>query len=94
MMKVTCETTKPYPVETIVSLNSVMVDGTGMCGSCRVTISGETKFVCTDGPEFDGQLVEWSEFANRLTRYKEQEQKSWGIYHKHTHTCRYGKETE
>lgn len=94
MMKVTCETTKPYPVETMVSLNSVMVDGTGMCGSCRVTISGETKFVCTDGPEFDGQLVEWSEFANRLTRYQEQEQKSWGIYHKHTHTCRYGKETE
>jgi ferredoxin--NADP+ reductase len=85
MMKVTCETTKPYPIETIVSLNSVMVDGTGMCGSCRVTINEETKFVCTDGPEFDGQLVDWGEFTNRLTRYKEQEQQSWGIYHKQIH---------
>lgn len=88
MMKVTCETTKPYQVDTIVSLNSVMVDGTGMCGSCRVTIGGETKFVCTDGPEFDGQLVDWTEFMNRLIRYKEQEQRSWEIYQEHTHGCK------
>lgn len=91
MMKVTCETTKPYQVDTIVSLNSVMVDGTGMCGSCRVTIGGETKFVCTDGPEFDGQLVDWAEFMNRLIRYKEQEQRSWEIYQEHTHLFKCGK---
>lgn len=87
MMKVTCETTRPYPLETIVSLNSIMVDGTGMCGSCRVTIGGETKFVCTDGPEFDGQLVDWEEFMNRLSRYKDAEKKSWEIYQEHTHPC-------
>jgi len=87
MMKVTCETTKPYSVDTIVSLNSIMVDGTGMCGSCRVTIGGETKFVCTDGPEFDGQLVDWEEFSNRLSRYKDAEKKSWDLYHQHTCTC-------
>jgi len=93
MMKVTCETTRPYPLETIVSLNSIMVDGTGMCGSCRVTIGGETKFVCTDGPEFDGQLVDWEEFMNRLTRYKFQEKKSWEIYQGHTHSCTCGRRT-
>jgi len=82
MMKVTCDTTKPYPVETIVSLNSIMVDGTGMCGSCRVTIGGETKFVCTDGPEFNGQLVDWTEFSHRLTRYKDSEKESWNKYKK------------
>ncbi len=87
MMKVTCETTRPFPVETIVSLNSIMVDGTGMCGSCRVTIGGESKFVCTDGPEFDGQLVDWEEFMNRLIRYQEAEKKSWAIYHKESHHC-------
>jgi len=87
MMKVTCETTKPYSVDTIVSLNSIMVDGTGMCGSCRVTIGGESKFVCTDGPEFDGQLVDWTEFMNRLSRYKGSEKKSWDLYHEHIHTC-------
>ena len=91
MMKVTCETTKPYPVETIVSLNSIMVDGTGMCGSCRVTIGGETKFACTDGPEFDGQLVDWVEFMNRLSRYKDSEKKSWDLYNEHTHTCSFGR---
>ena len=93
MMKVTCETTKPYPVETIVSLNSIMVDGTGMCGSCRVTIGGETKFACTDGPEFDGQLVDWEEFSNRLSRYKGSENKSWDLYHEHNHTCTCGRRT-
>lgn len=91
MMKVTCETTKPYPVETIVSLNSIMVDGTGMCGSCRVTIGGDTKFACTDGPEFDGQLVDWIEFMNRLSRYKDSEKKSWDLFQEHTHVCSCGK---
>ncbi|MBP8717802.1 MAG: sulfide/dihydroorotate dehydrogenase-like FAD/NAD-binding protein [Candidatus Atribacteria bacterium] len=77
MMKVITELTKSYPVDTIVSLNTIMVDGTGMCGSCRVTIGGETKFVCTDGPEFDGQLVDWNEFMNRIYRYKKEEEHSW-----------------
>ena len=91
MMKVACETTKPYSVETIVSLNSIMVDGTGMCGSCRVTVGGETKCVCTDGPEFDGQLVDWIEFTNRLSRYKDSEKKSWDLYNEHTHLYSCGK---
>jgi len=91
MMKVTCATTKPYAVDTIVSLNSIMVDGTGMCGSCRVTIGGETKLACTDGPEFDGQLVDWVEFSNRLTRYKESENKSWDKYKVYQHECKCGR---
>ena len=93
MMKVTCETTKPYKVDTIVSLNSIMVDGTGMCGSCRVTIGGETKFVCSDGPEFDGQLVDWEEFSNRLTRYTGLEKKSWESYKAGQHDCKCGRRT-
>jgi NAD(P)H-flavin reductase len=80
MMKVTTALTKSYPVETIVSLNTIMVDGTGMCGSCRVSIGGETKLVCTDGPEFDGQLVDWDEFMNRINRYTKEEEKSWHHY--------------
>ena len=94
MMKIVCEITKPYQVDTIVSLNSVMVDGTGMCGSCRVTIDGKTKFVCTDGPEFNGQLVDWDEFMNRLVRYKKQEQKSWEIHQKNFHNYKCGKGTD
>jgi ferredoxin/flavodoxin---NADP+ reductase len=80
MMKVTTDLTKAYPVDTTVSLNTIMVDGTGMCGSCRVSIGGETKFVCTDGPEFDGQLVNWDEFMNRINRYKNEEGESWKHY--------------
>ncbi len=87
MMKVTTELTKAYPVETIVSLNTIMVDGTGMCGSCRVSIGGETKFVCTDGPEFDGQLVDWNEFMHRVYRYKEEEKESWQDF-KNKNECR------
>ena len=80
MMKVTTELTKSYPVDTIVSLNTIMVDGTGMCGSCRVSIGEETKFVCTDGPEFDGQLVNWDEFMHRIYRYREEEKESWQTF--------------
>jgi ferredoxin--NADP+ reductase len=80
MMKVVTELTKSYPVDTIVSLNTIMVDGTGMCGSCRVSIGGETKFVCTDGPEFEGQLVDWNEFMNRIYRYKKEEEQSWQYF--------------
>ena len=68
-----------------------MVDGTGMCGSCRVTIGGETKLACTDGPEFDGQLVDWEEFSNRLIRYKESENKSWDKYKVYQHECKCGR---
>jgi len=87
MMKVTTDLTKNYQVDTIVSLNTIMVDGTGMCGSCRVSIGGETKFVCTDGPEFDGQLVNWEEFMNRIGRYKNEEKESWN-HHKNQDKCR------
>lgn len=80
MMKVVCDVSKPYNVETIVSLNAIMVDGTGMCGSCRVTVDGETKFTCVDGPEFNGHLVDWPEFMNRLLRYDELEKKSLQMY--------------
>lgn len=87
MMKVTTELTKLYPVDTIVSLNTIMVDGTGMCGSCRVSVGEETKFVCTDGPEFDGQLVNWDEFMHRIYRYREEEKESWQDY-KDKNECR------
>jgi len=86
MMKVTTSLTKAYSVDTIVSLNTIMVDGTGMCGSCRVSIGGETKFVCTDGPEFDGQLVDWDGFMNRIGRYKKEEKESWN-HHNNQEEC-------
>ena len=73
MMKFCAETTRPYEVPTQVSLNTIMVDGTGMCGGCRVTVGGETKFVCVDGPEFDGHLVDFDNMINRLGSYKKQE---------------------
>ncbi|MDC7241735.1 MAG: sulfide/dihydroorotate dehydrogenase-like FAD/NAD-binding protein [Spirochaetales bacterium] len=73
MMKFCAETTRPYKVHTMVSLNTIMVDGTGMCGGCRVSIGGETKFVCVDGPEFDGHLVDFDNMMMRLKSYKNQE---------------------
>lgn len=82
MMKFTCAVAKPFGVEVIVSLNAIMVDGTGMCGSCRVTVDGQTKYTCVDGPEFNGHLVEWEEFMNRLTRYTEQEKLSLNMFNK------------
>lgn len=82
MMKAVSDVTKPYNVETIVSLNAIMLDGTGMCGTCRVTVGGETKFTCVDGPEFNGHLVDWLEFRNRLSRYKQQEKLSFDAYKK------------
>jgi NAD(P)H-flavin reductase len=80
MMKVVCDVSKPYNVETIVSLNAIMVDGTGMCGSCRVTVGGETEFTCVDGPEFNGHLVDWREFMNRLLRFDRFEKLSLEMY--------------
>ena len=70
MMKFCAETTRPFKVPTVVSLNTIMVDGTGMCGGCRVTVGGETKFVCVDGPEFDGHLVDFDNMMQRLGAYK------------------------
>lgn len=75
MMKFVSEVTKPYGIKTIVSLNPIMVDGTGMCGGCRVTVGGETKFACVDGPEFDGHLVDWDELLKRGAFYKDEESK-------------------
>lgn len=74
MMKYVALTSKPYGVKTIVSMNPVMVDGTGMCGGCRVTVGGETKFACVDGPDFDAHEVDFDEAIRRSSMYKEQEQ--------------------
>jgi len=73
MMKVVSDLTKEYKIPTIVSLNPIMVDGTGMCGGCRVTVGGMIKFTCVDGPEFDGHLVDFDELLLRLKTYKEEE---------------------
>jgi NAD(P)H-flavin reductase len=69
MMKFVSELTKKYNVPTVASLNTIMVDGTGMCGACRVTVGGQTKFVCVDGPEFDAHLVDFDEMLMRLKAY-------------------------
>lgn len=74
MMKFCAETTRPYEVPTVVSLNTIMVDGTGMCGGCRVTVGDETKFVCVDGPEFDGHKVDFDNMMKRLGAYKKFEE--------------------
>ncbi len=76
MMKFCAETTRPYEVHTLVSLNTIMIDGTGMCGGCRVTVGDETKFVCVDGPEFDGHKVDFDNMMKRLQAYKPQEDKA------------------
>ena len=73
MMKAVCEVTRPAGVKTIVSLNPIMVDGTGMCGGCRVTVGGQTRFVCVDGPEFDGHQVNFDELMQRLNTYRNSE---------------------
>ncbi len=76
MMKFSSLTTKPFGVKTIVSLNPIMVDGTGMCGCCRVSVGGQTKFACVDGPDFDGHLVDWDLLASRQRVYLEEEKRS------------------
>lgn len=80
MMKFVSMITKEKGVETLVSLNPIMVDGTGMCGGCRVTVGGETKFACVDGPEFDGHDVDYDELTKRLQAYRENEQVSFDAY--------------
>jgi len=83
MMRAVAELTRSLKIHTIVSLNPVMVDGTGMCGGCRVEIGGETKFACVDGPEFDGHLVDFDLLADRLSTYRQQETEA-----RSRHTCR------
>lgn len=77
MMKFVSKITKDYNVKTMVSLNPIMVDGTGMCGGCRVSIGGKTKFACVDGPEFDGHQVDYDELMQRLQAYREQEKQCY-----------------
>lgn len=74
MMAAVCELTRPFKIKTVVSLNPIMVDATGMCGSCRVKVGGQTYFACVDGPDFDGHLVDFKELKQRLGLFKEQEQ--------------------
>lgn len=80
MMKFVCLLTKKYNISTDVSLNTIMVDGTGMCGACRVTVGGQTKFVCVDGPEFDGHEVDFDEMMSRLRGFKPEEQVAYEAY--------------
>ena len=87
MMKNVSEMTKPYNVKTLVSLNSIMIDGTGMCGGCRVISGGEVKFACVDGPEFDGHKVDFEDLITRGKRYRVHEQKALDKYEEN---CRLG----
>ena len=85
MMKFSCLTTQKYGISTDVSLNTIMVDGTGMCGACRLTIGGKTKFVCIDGPEFDGALVDWDEMFKRMGTFKKAEMEEMEHYAEHVY---------
>ncbi|ACV63390.1 oxidoreductase FAD/NAD(P)-binding domain protein [Desulfofarcimen acetoxidans DSM 771] len=90
MMRAVANLTREYGIKTIVSLNSTMVDGTGMCGCCRVTVGGEVKFACVDGPEFDAHAVDFEEMMRRGRIYKEEEQKSLEKYTNKSCTCSCG----
>lgn len=83
MMKFSCLTAQKYGIPVDVSLNTIMVDGTGMCGACRLTIGGKTRFVCIDGPEFDGALVDWDEMFKRIGTFKKEEQEELAHYEDH-----------
>lgn len=80
MMRAVAETTRPFGIKTVVSLNSIMLDGVGMCGACRVTVAGQTRFTCVDGPEFDGHQVDFDELAHRLRAFKTEEALSYNQY--------------
>jgi ferredoxin--NADP+ reductase len=82
MMKAVSEITKPYKIKTLVSLNPIMLDATGMCGACRVEVGGETKFACVDGPEFDGHLVNYELLMQRLNTYLNEEKESLELFKK------------
>ena len=81
MMKFVCKLTKEHNIPTVVSMNPIMIDGTGMCGGCRLTVGGETKFACVDGPDFDGHLVDFDEAIERSSMYRDFER------HKHEEAC-------
>lgn len=83
MMKAVCNLTREYGIKTIVSMNPIMIDGTGMCGGCRIKVGGETKFACVDGPDFDGHEVDFDDAMKRLSMYKGQENKA-----REAHVCR------
>lgn len=85
MMRAVSELTRPYGIKTIVSMNSIMVDGTGMCGGCRVIVGGETKFACVDGPDFDGHLVDFDTAMRRASMYKSVEESA-----AEKHRCKWG----
>ncbi len=85
MMKFCALTTKKYDIPTMVSLNAIMVDGTGMCGACRVTVGGKTKFTCVDGPEFDAHQIDFDEFLLRLQGYKHEEEELLQKFHEEHH---------
>ena len=83
MMKVVASVTKPYGIKTVVSLNPIMVDATGMCGACRVTVGGKTKFVCVDGPEFDAHEVDFDELMKRQRMYLDEERRALEKFERH-----------
>ena len=83
MMKFVTLTAKPFNVPVTVSMNPIMIDGTGMCGGCRVSVGGQTKFVCVDGPEFDAHQVDWDNMALRMKSFKAREQEDY-------HKCKIG----
>ena len=87
MMKAVSDLTKPLGIPTLVSLNPIMVDGTGMCGGCRVTVGGQTRFACVDGPEFDGHQVDFVELMDRLSMYKDHERMALKTFEE-KHQCR------
>ncbi len=80
MMRAVTEVTRPHNIKTVVSLNSIMIDGTGMCGGCRVEVGGETKFTCVDGPEFDGHAVNWPLMFQRMSAYKDKEANAYNVH--------------
>ena len=82
MMKAVCDLTKPKDIKTIVSMNPIMIDGTGMCGGCRVTVGGVTKFACVDGPDFDGPQVDWPAAISRSRMFRPEEQRAMEKLHK------------
>ena len=88
MMKFVSQTSRPFGTKTLVSLNSIMVDGTGMCGACRVEVAGKTRFVCVDGPEFDGHQVNWDLLMERQRIYLDEEKRAAALFEERCPSCR------
>jgi len=95
MMKAVVNTTRGHKIKSFVSLNPIMVDGTGMCGACRVTVGGQTKFACVDGPDFDGHEVDFDEMTKRLKMYQKFEKESYDKYkYNKVHKCKLDEQVE